>query len=80
MKRHDAVPVFGYLRISSKGQVRGHGFDRQEETISRFARENGYSLETVFRDAFTGTEADRPEFNRMVATILANGVRTILVE
>ena len=28
----------------------------------------------------TGTEADRPEFNRMLAEILGDGVRTILVE
>lgn len=74
------VPFFSYLRVSSQGQVKGHGFERQEETISRFARENGYEVKEVFRDAFTGTEADRPEFNRMVATILGNGVRTILVE
>jgi len=74
------TPAFAYLRVSSKGQVRGHGFDRQSETIARFAGENGYAVADTFRDAFTGTEADRPEFNRMVATILGNGVQTILVE
>ena len=37
-------------------------------------------MKDTFRDAFTGTEADRPKFNRMVGTILGNGVRTILVE
>ena len=74
------IPFFAYLRVSSQGQVKGHGFERQEETISRFARENGYEGKEIFRDAFTGTEADRPEFNRMVATILGNGVHTILVE
>jgi DNA invertase Pin-like site-specific DNA recombinase len=76
----NSIPAFAYLRVSSKGQVKGHGFDRQEETISGFAAENGYYVKDTFRDAFTGTEADRPEFNRMVATILGNGVRTILVE
>lgn len=74
------VSVFAYLRVSSNGQVKGHGFQRQEETIARFAAENGFTVADIFRDAFTGTEADRPEFNRMVATILGNGVRTILVE
>jgi DNA invertase Pin-like site-specific DNA recombinase len=68
------------LRVSSKGQVKGHGFDRQGETIAQFAAENGYYVKETFRDAFTGTEADRPEFNRMVGMILGNGVRTILVE
>ncbi len=68
------------MRVSSKGQVKGHGFDRQGETIAQFAAENGYYVKETFRDAFTGTEADRPEFNRMVGMILGNGVRTILVE
>jgi site-specific DNA recombinase len=58
----------------------GHGFDRQAETISTDAAEHGYIVEQTFRDAFTGTEADRPEFTKMVAAILADGVRTILVE
>ena len=80
MDSKNAIPAFAYLRVSSKGQVKGHGFERQEETVTRFAKENGYTIKEVFRDAFTGTEADRPEFTRMVATILGNGVRTILVE
>ena len=74
------VPAFAYLRVSSKGQVKGHGFDRQAATIAEFAEENGYVVKDTFRDAFTGTEADRPEFNRMMGMILGNGVRTILVE
>jgi site-specific DNA recombinase len=77
-KNHN--PAFAYLRVSSKGQVSGHGFRRQAETINVFARKNRYAVRETFRDAFKGTEADRPEFNRMVAAILANGVRTILVE
>jgi len=80
MKSTDSVPAFAYLRVSSNGQVRGHGFQRQDDTIREFAAENGYAVKEVFRDAFTGTEADRPEFNRMCASILGNGVRTILVE
>lgn len=80
MAQKTFIPVFAYLRVSSNGQVKGHGFQRQEDTIRQFAGENGYAVAETFRDAFTGTEADRPEFNRMVATILGNGVQTILVE
>ena len=80
MQGKNNISVFAYLRVSSNGQVKGHGFQRQEETISGFAAENGFTVVETFRDAFTGTEADRPEFNRMVATILGNGVHTILVE
>ena len=80
MKPKNQIQVFAYLRVSSKGQVKGHGFERQEATIAEFAADNGYTVKETFRDAFTGTEADRPEFNRMVGMILGNGVRTILVE
>ena len=80
MAKKTIVQAFAYLRVSSNGQVKGHGFQRQEETIRRFAGENSFEVTEIFRDAFTGTEADRPEFNRMVATILGNGVRSILVE
>src|SRR5438067_1654842 len=74
------IQAFAYLRVSSKGQVSGHGFDRQAETVDAFAQDHSYVILGTYRDAFTGTEADRPEFNRMLATILADGVRTILVE
>ena len=80
MAHKNFVPAFAYLRVSSKGQIKGHGFERQREIVTEFAKQNGYEVAETFSDAFTGTEADRPEFNRMVATILGNGVRIILVE
>jgi len=80
MATKNTVSAFAYLRVSSKGQIKGHGFERQNETVSRYASENGITVKETFRDAFSGTEADRPEFNRMLTMILCNGVRTILVE
>lgn len=74
------ISAFAYLRVSGQGQVNGHGFDRQIETINTWATANRYGVQQTFRDAHTGTEADRPEFNRMLAEILGDGVRTILVE
>jgi DNA invertase Pin-like site-specific DNA recombinase len=72
--------AFAYLRVSSRGQASGHGFDRQEEAIRAFARKERIEITEVFRDAHTGTEADRPAFVGMLAAILSNGVRTIIVE
>ena len=34
----------GYLRVSSKGQLRGHGPKRQREDIEAFAKRNGFKL------------------------------------
>ncbi len=31
----------GYLRVSSKGQVKGHGFARQQDEIKAYAKNNG---------------------------------------
>lgn len=75
--------VFGYVRVSGKGQVDGDGFTRQEEAIQAFARGRGYLVERVFREegvSGTASEEDRPAFKEMVAAILRNGVRTIIIE
>lgn len=80
MTHNNSDVAFAYLRVSSRGQIKGNGFDRQQETIKKYAKEKGITVKETFRDTFTGTEADRPQFNLMVATILGNGVHTILVE
>jgi len=74
--------VFGYLRVSGKGQIDGHGFNRQEEAVRAYCERTGCQLLQVFKEQASGTvdEARRPEFAAMVSTILKNGVDTIIVE
>ena len=57
-----AVAV-AYLRVSSQGQAteHRHGFERQEAACRAWAKEHRRPLTAVYRDAHTGTEADRPE-------------------
>lgn len=77
------MKAFGYVRVSSKGQVEGDGFTRQEETINSYAGKAGYTVERFFREeGISGTtgELDRPAFQEMMEEILRNGVRTIIVE
>ena len=70
-----------YCRVSSAGQQRnGTGLDRQEEIIAEYAKQAGYELIEVYHEAITGTDADRPMFTEMLADILSNGCRTIIVE
>jgi len=73
------IPAYAYLRVSSTGQIDGNGFDRQEKAILDHAK-GAYEVREIFRDAHTGTDADRPEFNFCCERILKNGVRTILIE
>ncbi len=72
------VRCFAYLRVSSQKQTEGHGYDRQLKTIAIYAKRNGYDVVGVYRDAHTGTEADRPGFQDMVANL--NGITTVLIE
>lgn len=75
--------AFAYLRVSTVGQVQGHGFDRQLDTIQAYAQEAGIEIVQVFREeGISGTtdETQRPAFQELMAAILGNGVRTIIVE
>ena len=77
------MKAFGYVRVSSQGQVDGDGFRRQEEEISAYCKANKIELVDVYREeGVSGTtdETDRPAFQEMVSAILKNGVRTVIVE
>ena len=74
------IKAVGYCRVSSIGQKNtGTGLSRQADAIQAFAK-SGYKLENIYREAFTGTEDKRPVFENMVADLLDNGCRVILVE
>ena len=72
--------AFAYIRVSSQGQQDGHGFDRQIDTIGRFAKGARLQVVDTFKDSHTGTEADRPGFSAMVAALKSNGTRTVIIE
>jgi DNA invertase Pin-like site-specific DNA recombinase len=77
-----ATKAVAYLRVSGRGQVDGHGFDRQRDTIAAWAKRHGVRLVNEYREDVSGTkeETDRPVFQTMLADLLANGCRTIVVE
>jgi site-specific DNA recombinase len=77
------LQAFAYLRVSTVGQVQGHGFDRQLETIKVYSRNVGIDIVQVFKEeGISGTtdETERPAFQNMMTAVLGNGVRTIIVE
>ena len=58
--------VYGYARVSTKGQARdGNSLAEQERKL----REAGATI--IFKDSFTGTKASRPEFDKLLQTIVA---------
>lgn len=67
------APVTAYLRVSSQGQaLEGrHGFARQEAACRAWAREHRRTVTAVYQDAHTGTEAERPAWERMLLEVTA---------
>ena len=75
--------VFGYLRVSSKGQIDGDGFDRQRDTILAFANAKGWRVVRFFEEAgVSGTVegANRPAFAEMLSLCGPATSSTIVVE
>lgn len=71
----------GYCRVSSIGQQKsGTGLNRQDKEIRAYAGKTGYKISKVYRESFTGTESERPIFETMIADLLGNGCRVIIVE
>lgn len=54
---------YGYCRVSSTGQTYGTSLDDQEQKL----REQG--AESIFREAYTGTNRDRPEFAKLLSVL-----------
>ena len=56
--------VYGYVRVSTKGQARdGNSIEAQEKIL----REHG--AEKIFVDSFTGSKMDRPQFDILLNEI-----------
>lgn len=77
-----SIPVFAYLRVSSLGQVDGDGFERQEQAIRAYCAAHGMHVRAVYREEASGTREsmNRPAWIEMMKVIMANGVKTIVVE
>lgn len=56
--------IYGYARVSTKGQAKdGNSLEAQEQLL----RENGAT--EIYKDAFTGTKAHRPELDKLLSKI-----------
>ena len=75
--------ALAYLRVSGRGQVDGDGFTRQLTAIKKYAAANDVKIVRVFQEEGVSGCTDwesRPAFSEMMALLLSNGVRTVLVE
>lgn len=77
------IPVFGYLRVSGRGQLDGDGFPRQRAEIERFCAATNREVIRWFQDgAVSGTvEAeDRASYGEMLLLAGDATATTIIVE
>jgi site-specific DNA recombinase len=78
-----AIPAVVYLRVSGKSQVKGEGFPRQREATRSFADAQGFTIVGEYREeGVSGTTEmeDRPALKELIAYLLGNGCRTVIVE
>lgn len=54
---------YGYCRVSSRGQLDGHGLDIQHEQVE------AAGAQIVYEDVFTGTSMERPEWDKLMAIL-----------
>ena len=72
-----------YLRVSGKGQIRGHGLTRQRDRIARFAKASRTEIVDEFADrGVSGTNelAHRKGLAALLDRLETNGIRIVLVE
>jgi len=78
------IKAFSYLRVSSPGQAERDkdGLPRQRRAVSAWAQANGVVIAQEFAEPASGaTEGmDRPGWRALMLALLANGIKTIVIE
>jgi len=72
-----------YMRCSGDGQISGDTWERQTEKIQSLASRHGFTIEHEWREEGISGKIEcenRPAFQEMLAHLLSNGCRTIIVE
>ena len=59
--------LYGYCRVSSKGQLDNNSFEQQEQEIL-----SKYPDRTIKKEQFTGTTTERPVLNRLIDALQPN--------
>ena len=64
--------IYGYCRVSSKGQLDNNSFEQQETEIL-----NKYEKAIIIKEQFTGTTTDRPKFNELIDSLQENDILVV---
>ena len=67
MKRREKTMIYGYARVSSKGQLRdGNGLEEQREKLLQAG------CQEIVEEQYTGTTMNRPMFNELLGKLKAD--------
>jgi len=73
--------AYGYLRVSSNGQVEGDGFPRQREAIKTYATAHDIRIVKWFEEkGVSGTLLERPALSEMMIALMSDGLQLVVVE
>ena len=64
--------IYGYCRVSSKGQLDNNSLEQQEEEIL-----NKYDNAIIIKEQYTGTTTDRPKFNNLINELDKNDILVV---
>lgn len=64
--------IYGYCRVSSKGQLDNNSFEQQETEIL-----NKYENAIIIKEQFTGTTTDRPKFNELIESLQKDDILVV---
>jgi site-specific DNA recombinase len=72
-----------YCRLSRDDELQGdsNSIINQKAILKKYAEDNGFgNIEFFLDDGWSGTNFDRPDFQRMIAEVDAGRVATIIVK
>lgn len=64
--------IYGYARVSSKGQLDNNSLEQQETEIL-----TKYDSANIIKEQFTGTTTDRPLFNELIEKLKPNDILVV---
>lgn len=64
--------IYGYCRVSSKGQLDNNSLEEQEQQILK-----QYGNAKIFKEQYTGKTTDRPIFNQLIKELKTNDLIVI---
>ncbi len=80
-KNIETNKAVAYIRVSSREQEKGYSLTAQEKLLRKYAKDEGYEIVEIFREAMSAKKAGRKQFNLMLKYLKSHkDVNKLLVE